>query len=158
MIYKIYNSDSRTLVSKPETGMGYQIVEASRYGQKEVRRYVVYNSELAVNLDSEFKSYKRQIFSEGFSRVLNRSSELVLETSSIKVLTKKEIQEGRGLRFSESKSNKKRHSGDKGAKDNPKENANGTEVFVRLSAYEDDKRIDFENKKLKPGTYTTTEQ
>jgi hypothetical protein len=36
--------------------------------------------------------------------------------------------------------------------------ANEVEIFVRFSAYEDDKRIDFDNKKRKPGSYTTTEQ
>ncbi len=56
------------------------------------------------------------------------------------------------------KKNKKRNSGGKGAIDNSKEFANGIEVFVRVSAYEDDKRIDFVNKKLKEGSYTTTEQ
>ena len=29
-------------------------------------------------------------------------------------------------------------------------------MFVRLSAYQNDRRIDFENKRLKPGTYPTT--
>ncbi len=51
---------------------------------------------------------------------------------------------------------KERQSGGKGATDNSGENADGKEMFVRLSAYENDKRIDFNNKKLKPGTYTTT--
>ena len=37
-----------------------------------------------------------------------------------------------------------------------KELANGVEVFTRLSAYDDDKRIDKSNKKLLPGSYTTT--
>jgi hypothetical protein len=141
----------------PETGMGYQIVEAAKYGQSDVKRYIVYNSELAVNLDTEFKAYKRQIFSEGFSKILNRSSELMLETKSIRVLNKAEVIQSKALTFSEAKATKKRHKGDKGAKDSPKENANGIEVFVRLSAYEDDKRIDFINKRLTSGSYTTTE-
>lgn len=158
MIYKIYNLDAGTLRRMPETGMGYQVVEASKYGQRDVKRYIVYNSELAVNLDTEFKANKKQIFSEGFSKVLNRSSELMLETNSIRVLNKAEVIQSKALRFSEAKATKKRHTEDKGAKDNPKENANGSEVFVRLSAYEDDKRIDFENKRLTSGSYTTTEQ
>jgi len=158
MIYKLFISDSNTLQHKPETGMGYQIVEATRFGQTGVKRYIVYNSELVVNLDADFKTYKRQIFSEGFSKVLNRSNELILETNSIRVLNKAEIIQSKALGFSETKANKKRHSGDKGAKDNSQENANGTEVFVRISAYEDDKRIDFGDKKLKPGSYTTTEK
>jgi hypothetical protein len=123
-----------------------------------VKRYVVYNSELAVNLDTEFKTYKRQIFSEGFSKALNRSDELVLATDSIRILNKAEVSQSKALRFSKANASKKRHSGDKGAKDSSKENGSGMEVFVRLSAYEDDKRIDFQNKRLMPGSYATTEK
>lgn len=158
MIYRLHWVDVNNLLRAPETGMGYQVVEAAQYGIEAAKRYVVYNSELAINIDSEFKSYKRQIFFEGFSKALDRSSELILETKSIRVLNKAEVQERKALRFSESKTNKKRHPGDKGAKENPKESANGVEIFVRLSAYENDKRIDFDNKRLRPGTYTTTEQ
>ena len=52
---------------------------------------------------------------------------------------------------------KHRHRGGTGARDNPIEAANGAELFVRLSAYENDHRIDFEKKKLKKGSYTTTD-
>jgi hypothetical protein len=52
----------------------------------------------------------------------------------------------------------KRYSGGQGALNNPKESAKGDEIFVRVSAFADDRRIDFVNKKLKPGSYTTTEQ
>lgn len=157
MIYKLYPLDSNTLVHRPETGMGYQVVEAAKFGTTEMKRFIVYNSELAVNLDTEFKSYKRQIITEGFSKILNKSNELILATNSIRVLNKSEVREFKGIIENKS-ADKKRHTGGTGAKENSKENANGTEVFVRISAYEDDKRIDFENKKLKPGSYTTTEQ
>jgi len=50
----------------------------------------------------------------------------------------------------------KRHSGGNGAIDNPRETANGVEIFVRISAYENDKRINFVENKLINGTYTTT--
>jgi hypothetical protein len=59
--------------------------------------------------------------------------------------------------LSESKrTTKGRHSGGKGATENPKEFANGSDIYVRISAYEDDKRIDFVKKRLKPGSFTTT--
>ncbi len=158
MIYKIFSLDTGDLSRRPETGMGYQIIEAARYGHTEIKKYVVYNSQVAVNLDTEFKSYKRELFSEGFSKILNKSNELILASNTIRVLSKAEVIQTKAIKFSEAKANKKRHTGDKGAKDNPKENANGIEVFVRLSAFEDDKRIDFEKKKLKPGSYTTTDK
>ncbi|MBA2761598.1 MAG: hypothetical protein H0U39_06510 [Segetibacter sp.] len=43
-----------------------------------------------------------------------------------------------------------------GAKEVKKENSNGDELFVRLSAYEDDLRIDKKNECLLPGSFTTT--
>jgi hypothetical protein len=50
----------------------------------------------------------------------------------------------------------KRSENEKGAIDNPVVYANGEEIFVRLSAFDDDKRIDKINKYLRPGSYTTT--
>jgi len=44
----------------------------------------------------------------------------------------------------------------KGAKDNPIQSANGWMAFIRLSAFYDDKRIDWLNKCLRPGSFTTT--
>ena len=49
-----------------------------------------------------------------------------------------------------------RKSGGRGAIDNDKEQASGEEVFVRLSAYEDDRRVDFIRKRLRDGSFTTT--
>src|SRR4051812_24548624 len=63
------------------------------------------------------------------------------------VLNKKEF---RGV-VNESKSENER-----GALDNPIEAATGEEIFVRLSAFDDDKRIDKTNKCLRAGSYTTT--
>lgn len=153
MIYKAFSSFSNDLISKPETGMGYQVIEAKKRGRYTKDRFVVYNSELIVELDSKFTDFKRQILNEGFSRVLNKSEYLSLEDAS--VIPKSQIKEAKFLTESK-KRDKGRYSGGSGAKDNPKEYADGEEVFARLSAYENDKRIDFENKKLKLGSYTTT--
>lgn len=153
MIFKAFSSFSSDLVSRPETGMGYQVIDAKRSGRFTSDRFVVYNSELIVELDSKFDTFKRQIINEGFSKVLNKSDYLSLEI--VNVLPKSQIKEMRFLAESK-KSSKGRHSGGVGAMDAKKEYADGKEVFVRLSAYEDDKRIDFVNKKLKSGSYTTT--
>lgn len=157
MIYRLYPSDASTLLSKPETGMGYQIVNASQFGKTDLRNFIVYNSELAVDLDSNFLANKRRIIQEGFKRVLSNSTELMLETKSIHILERSSLQETISLSATKRIYNK-RSGGGKGATDNPKENANGEEIFVRVSAFEDDKRIDTVNKKLKNGSYTTTEK
>lgn len=165
MIYKGYSSDTQKLLSLPETGMGYQIVEAKVIGRSYKDKFIVYNSELFVDLDTRFSSYKKQILQKSFSAVLNEARTILIETSSISPLSKKDIApltksvfaQTRLLSESE-KRNKHRYQGGSGAKDNPKQKANGRDIFVRLSVYEDDHRIDFVNKKLKDGAYTTTER
>jgi hypothetical protein len=153
MIYKAYNSDTQKFLSLPETGMGYQIFDAKISGNTE--RFIVYNAQLIVNLESKFFESRNQIITKGFSTVLNESKDFPAPTNSISLVSKNLILETRMMNESK-KNNKHRHSGSRGAVDNSKEHANGSEFFVRLSAYEDDKRIDFVNKKLKDGTYTTT--
>jgi len=70
MIFKAYSSDQRQFLSLPETGMGYQIIEAKRYSKTSKDRFVVFNSELVIDLDSKFSDFKRQIITEGYSRIL----------------------------------------------------------------------------------------
>ena len=156
MIYRIFEQDANTLLEQPETGMGYQIVNAKQYERSGTKKLVVYNTNLAVELDSDFNANKRRIINEGYKVMLNKSTVLMLDTDSIKVLNQSTIREFKSLSSSKRTYNK-RHSGGNGATDSSKENTNGNEVFVRVSAFENDRRIDFENKKLKPGTFTTTE-
>jgi len=155
MIYRIYPQDSQTLLEKPETGMGYQVVIASRYQRYLNKKFVIYNTDLAVELDSDFLVNKRRIMNEGYSNVLRTATELMLETDSISILDYNDMKESTII-SSIKKNTKGRHSGGKGAVDCPKEKATGSETFVRLSAFENDKRIDFQNRCLKPGTFTTT--
>lgn len=155
MIYKIFEQDAETLLEKPETGMGYQIINASQYERHQIKKFIVYNTNLAVELDSNFQANRQLIIKEGYRAILNKAPELMLETDSIKVFDHSSVREYKML--SESKrTTKKRYSGGNSATDNPKEFANGSDVYVRISAYEDDRRIDFEKKKLKSGSFTTT--
>ncbi|MBK8611853.1 MAG: hypothetical protein IPL84_18465 [Chitinophagaceae bacterium] len=164
MIYKAYYSDTSKLVSLPETGMGYQVIEASLIGRPIKSRYMVYNAELILDLDNTFASTKKLAFSKSYKDVLNESKSLTLESSTISVLRKSQLFDTvktLSLEFkamSEStRKDKHRYSGGKGATDSPKENANGSEIFVRVSAFENDRRIDFDKKRLKDGTFTTTQ-
>jgi hypothetical protein len=154
MIYKAYPSDAQKFLSLPETGMGYQVIEAKRYSEISKKRYVVYNGELIIDIDSSFVSYKKLMNAEGFSAALNEAKELPIETSTISLVPKSLLLEKRVLSESE-KRDKGRHSG-RGAIENPKEFASGKEIFVRVSAYENDRRIDFAKKRLIEGSYTTT--
>jgi len=153
MIYKASNAMIYDLLSLPETAMGYQVIDATRKGKYTKERFIVYNSELIVDFDDKFFESKRQIVSEGYSKIVSKAEYLSLE--KVTLVKKNEVKEVRVLTESKKK-DKERQSGGKGATDNSRENADGKEMFVRLSAYENDRRIDFNNKKLYPGTYTTT--
>ena len=155
MIYKTYSLDANKLLSLPETGMGYQIIEAQISGSPSTKRYVAYNSELIVDLDDNFSWNKYQIKNQGYNYTLRDSNFLNFKTDSIRLVPKSLLAERIQLSDSKIKSFNRQPSG-KGAIDNPKENADGKEFFVRLSAFEADKRIDFEKKRLKDGTFTTT--
>ena len=93
MIYKIYSQDAETLLENPETGMGYQIVNASQYNRTQIRKFVVYNTNLAVEIDSEFQINRRKIINEGYKSVLQSATELMLETDSIKVFEQSSVRE-----------------------------------------------------------------
>jgi hypothetical protein len=157
MIYRLSASDAFMLLHKPESGLGYQIIDAIPFPEYKEKRFVVYNTELAINLDNEFEYYKYRIFRDGYTNTINSRSTIGLNFRSFNLVE--------GLRHERPKptlediiKTKQRHSGGKAAVENPIEYADGSEVFVRLSAYDNDKRIDFDRKKLRPGSYTTTDQ
>lgn len=153
MIYKATDSVLNYMLLQPETGMGYQLIEAEHKFKYKRERFIVYNAEVLLNYDESFARYKKQLFLEGINKSLDNASYISLE--KIKIVERNEVKELRTL-DERKKKNKGRYSGGKGATEYPKGKADGKEIFVRLSAYENDRRIDFENKTLKPGTFTTT--
>ncbi|MBI4826148.1 MAG: hypothetical protein HY807_06965 [Nitrospirae bacterium] len=155
MIFKASDLDQAKFLSLSETGMGYQIIEARRYGKVNKESFVVYNSELIIDYDNQFSEFKRKTITEGYSIMLNKANKLSIETSSISLVPRSKITESRYFTESQNKA-KSRESGGKGAAESSQETANGKELFVRLSAYKNDKRIDFVNNRLLPGTFTTT--
>jgi hypothetical protein len=155
MIYKAYSLDTQKFLSLPETGMGYQIIEAKKPSSYSKEKYVVYNGELIIDLDSRLFEFKQKIKINGYSRSLNEAERWTGETASISLVPKSLLLEKCVLSETEKK-DKRRHSG-RGAIENPKEPASGKEVFVRISAYENDRRIDFVKKRLIEGSYTTTQ-
>ncbi|MDZ7775283.1 MAG: hypothetical protein U5L09_06545 [Bacteroidales bacterium] len=161
MIYKAYSSFTEILLNQPETGMGYQLIEAKRPNQYYSQQFIVYNAELIVDLNGSFQENRRKILNEGHDRMFSLAH--YADFSLSKVFNSRELRSFRELRsvrmFSDSKMEEKgRHSGGTGAIDNAPIYANGEDIFVRLSAYENDRRIDFENKCLLDGTFTTTEE
>ena len=48
MFYKLLLSQQEELKNLPETGMGYQLIEARFYGEYEKKEFIVLNEELVV--------------------------------------------------------------------------------------------------------------
>lgn len=92
------------------------------------------------------KDYLKEIFSKGFNLSV-RSAEFK-ELKAIKLINKEN-------KLNILKENSIKSSG---AKDSPLITPDGKTYYVRLSAYEDDKRIDKVNNCLLPGSYTTTKK
>ncbi len=155
MIYKTYPTDTNRLLSLPESGMGYQVVEGKFYLSDEYKRYIVYNSEIVIDLDNNFFRNQRRLIEKGFAAILSEKNTWNVKTDTIRLISRKVLYESR-LLSDNNRSLKRRHSGGKGATENPKEYTDGNETFVRISAYENDKRIDLERKRLREGSYTTT--
>jgi hypothetical protein len=140
------SSEESILLQSPETGMGYQVIEATKINSYTRQKFIVLNAELAIEMDNEQNILLGKVFTEGM--VDAKSKAIHSELRNIKVLSKPEFR----AELSVTKSLQ-----DSGAIDSPEENADGKEIFVRLSAFQNDRRVDKINKSLLPGSYTTTE-
>lgn len=133
---KLEFAHSNILLSQPESGMGYQIVEATLINH-EKQRCIVYNAELLI--------FKDELSGIGE----NDSYNLLLEKSNSsldKIIDLKVVKKSYNY-FSEVK----------GTEESPIEYTIEDEIFKRFSAYRNDKRIT-DKYGLYPGTYATTEE
>ena len=146
MFYKLLLDQQNELKSMPETGMGYQLITARYLGEYSKKEFIVLNEELAIENNFRRKEYITEIFSKGFN--LSLKSAEYKELRDIKLISKLG-----SFNVFESRSNKS-----SAAKDSPITYPDGKTYYVRLSAYEDDKRIDKKNNCLLPGSYTTTKK
>lgn len=154
MIFRALPQFTQSLLALPESGMGYQIIDAKRLGRYMKDRFIVYNSELIIEYDNNFISNKRQIQLSSYSNILNQSIFISLESPT---LITNNILRNLHLMSDRIMNSKGRYAGGSGAVDNTPVYASGSEIFVRLSAYPDDKRIDTVKMRLRDGSYTTTE-
>lgn len=146
MYYRLTVSQEHEFLRLPETGMGYQIIEAAKTGSYSRERYIVLNSEIAIEMNGMEEYLISMVLLQG-TEACKRNLEFI-QLNSIQLINNKLFRD-----VVKEPENKK----DKGAIDNPVENANGEEVFVRLSAFDNDRRVDKENRCLRPGSFTTTE-
>jgi hypothetical protein len=144
MNYRLSETQEYDFLSLPETGMGYQIVEGKKQGSYQIEKFIVLNSEIVVEMNSYAEGHIRYIVNEGISKIKASASQIILSAYSV-------------LSANENKNNVSEQGNNKGALENSVEYADGEEVFVRLSAFLNDKRVDRENRCLRPGSFTTTE-
>jgi hypothetical protein len=145
MYFRLSPSQENFLQSQPETGMGYQIVEASRQGSYMTEKFIALNSEIIIEMNKLEYDNIRKVINEGTFAVKSKASLITL--NKLSVLNEKQY---RSI-VMESENQK-----EKGAIENPAERADGVEMFARLSAFENDRRVDKIKRCLTPGSFATT--
>lgn len=144
---KVTETIQKKLLDMPESGMGYQVVEAlySDYSRKEC---IILNATIA---EPTANRSVQEIFK---SISLKEANEIYTFASASKEIIDVTLKADRGI----FKTSVAKLSEAKGAKREPQELTGKGEHFVRFSPFEDDKRIDKVNKKALPGTYATTKE
>ncbi|HNY02095.1 MAG TPA: hypothetical protein PKG48_05895 [Bacteroidales bacterium] len=153
MIYKAEPSLSKLLLAMPESGMGYQVIEARRQERLARQIYMVYNSELIFDLDDTFPEFRRILLDYGPDNALYRAEPITLFQPT---LVPKSLLNGIHQLSDEKRAITGRFLGHSGARRAHSENTCGKEKFSRLSAFRDDRRIDAVHGRLLPGSYATT--
>jgi len=144
---RLSEAQTRSLLAQPETGMGYQEVEATLRDNR-TEKGIVYNAELMF----EGNESRNILKLASYPTVLKEARSAGDEIKSLRVLR---VREGvKSLSTRDASGVVKKSAGP--AKDAPVEKTKADEVFKRFSAYENDRRV-AADKSLLPGSYATTE-
>lgn len=146
MIRKLKTTQIQDLLRLPESGMGYQLIEAETgfYGTR--NKFLVLNSQMIIDDTPQILNEVKSVFKSGYRTMLFSASEV--ELKNIRLVENLSNYRVKAFSLSASKQT--------GAIHQPVKYADGVEKFTRLSAYEDDYRVDTVNKKLVPGSFSTT--
>ncbi|MEO8819453.1 MAG: hypothetical protein ABI267_07955 [Ginsengibacter sp.] len=146
MIYKVIPNQQEELISMPETGMGYQIIQAKFKEEFAPKELIVLNAELIVENDQQKTDNLKTIFSNGFNDSVRAAEYREMEDiKMIGVITSLDAPQPGIAGFSS-------------AKESSVIYPDGKLYYTRLSAYDDDRRIDKTNNCLLPGSFTTTKK
>jgi hypothetical protein len=162
MIYKFANETSKQLQKLPETGMGYQVFLAKESADRNLTQFIAYNGQLNIRFDNNFQNYLQNFRSISFEKLLENSQLIALKSDSIRILTKKELVDfqfisDRNLIFPKAfREVLDNYKSDKSAINSNETKIQGHEMFVRVSAFENDIRIDRVNVCLKPKSFATS--
>jgi hypothetical protein len=150
-MFKLIDTLTRSLVTQPETGMGYQLVEATLLDNK-IKRGIAFNAELLVFDDEKQEALRMYPYTNPYTTVLKRSAESSgSEIKTLRVLPLAGISDG--VREAARALQKKAGP----AKDAPKETTKADEVFKRFCAYQNDRRVTPDGRLL-PNSYATTDE
>lgn len=150
MPLRLTSSETRTLLGQPETGMGYQIVEATTRDDKK-RLGIAFNAELFFYQDES----RFELRAASYEKVLSEASASPGQFKALQVVSRRAAP----ITLTESKASLSRAAGAKAgpAKDAPVEKTKANEVFKRFSAYKNDNRLRADGS-WSDGTYATTEE
>ncbi len=162
-LYKLSSDTEKDLLNRPETGMGYQIIKGlgvEQFGRSTSRgTFIALNASFAIMVNEPVGQYGLSRIKENMSRI-QTGEELNLGLTTIEISginIHSGIQTNRDVQKEclDIYQTKVRKPGPQGATDSTLKNANGAEIYVRLSAFPNDKRIDATKKCLLPGSFTT---
>lgn len=146
-MYYLNEAQQLALIHQPETGMGYQLVEATTLTFRKVVG-VAYNAELVLKKDEpEQRALFRALAMGASMKTCGQAVRAVRLLSAAST-------EYRSFMLGEPPGAYATALGP--AKDAPVETTKHGEIFKRFNAYENDRRIRADGS-LEPGTYATTE-
>ena len=136
--------ETNDLLAQPETGMGYQVVDAILWEGNKKERGIVYNAELLF-LSDETQSRLRSL---SYADVLESAKSSGNEIKELRVFTREQLAH---------RTPSIRGGSGAPAKDARIEKTKLGEVFKRFSAYVNDRRLRRDGS-WRAGTYATTEE
>jgi len=123
---RLTDSNTHALLAQPESGMGYQVVEAT-LSEYKTKRGVAYNAELLLFEDEP----RRIMLSTPYLKLLESARSATGEIKSLRVISRATDTTLSAREPSGAEVQKKAGP----AKDGPKEKTKVDEVFKRFSAY-----------------------
>ena len=143
-MYRLSSKETSSLLRQPESGMGYQVVDAQKMDYR-TKRGVVFNAEL-LTLDEDERS-DRLMLSKSYTEALRTAESAVGRFRSLSVVR------GYGTTILSKREGKAAGGADEADKEKTKEG----EVSHRFSAFKNDRRVTAD-KSLLLGTYATTKE
>ena len=143
-MFRLTPEEVRSLVSQPESGMGYQVVEATTQDFVK-KRGIVFNAEL-LTLDEDRRADQRLMGTKSAPEALTAANSTAGKFRSFSVVSDPRMTVLKCATLAAG-----------GASDAAEEGTREGDKFYRFSAFTKDRRI-AADKSLTPGTYATTEE